>query len=195
MKMLTLAFPLILLLSGCSDSHAPKEAFVYVIDYSGSTESMRRGQVSTVVAELETAPLDSLVTVLRMGSSTEEIYSGKLDDTGVDSITETMIHDTAHSDPKKGTNFAKMAEALKATCDRYASYSLAIRVLTDGADDFKWDPTSRKAYLSAAKTVATRSNLRGISFIGVQPPYREDVRNAFSVAGEKLTIPTPGAGE
>jgi len=100
-------------LIGCGPDHSgPAPTYVYVVDYSGLTAAVRKQQLGQMLAELESAPDDTNVVIYRMGSETEEVFSGPLGDAGTDALVGTLKRDLMSSDSVKGTNFAKMASAL-----------------------------------------------------------------------------------
>ena len=165
---------------GTSVSHA------YVIDYSASAADQRQRQLGVIAAELESADPDTSVTVFRMGAETDEAFSGSLSGTSVDSLIGSLQKETARPDPRKGTSFAKMAEALCAYLQRQTGV-VRVEVLTDGGND-ALDPESLRRYTQAVMAVASSPHLESISFIGVRPGLREALRRDWIRAGKKLKI-------
>jgi hypothetical protein len=180
---------LLLLLGGCASElpgHGP--TYVFVIDYSKSTDDIRRQEVGVMLAELEDAPRDSTIIVFRMGYTTEEIYAGPLGDTGIDTLTSTVMREVSKSDPTPGTNFAEMAKALEAFGLSGRSDCYNLRILTDGANDFTDSKANVMEYGEAAAKVAENPHLSSLIFYGVKPGYREALRSIWGKAGSRLRI-------
>ena len=140
-----------------------------------------------MLAELESAPDDTNVVIYRMGSETEEVFSGPLGDAGTDSLIGTIKRDLMSSDSVKGTNFAKMANALLAFSKGFKGQSYKLRIMTDGGNDFT-DAASLRSYREAASQISSDKRLSSLDFYGVQPQFRQDIRSTFISAGSKLQI-------
>jgi hypothetical protein len=178
----------ILLLSGCgSKTSGPPLTYLYVIDYSKSTSAFRKQEVGQMLAELEAAPDNSNVVIYRMGFETEEIFSGQLGDAGTDSLIGTLNRDVVTSDPKNGTNFAKMTDALLSFSREFKGDHYKVRIMTDGANDFS-DLKNLKTYHANASLLALDSRISSLRFYGVEPAFRHDIRRAFGAAGCRLQI-------
>lgn len=175
-------------LIGCGPDHSgPAPTYVYVVDYSGSTAAGRKQQLGQMLAELESAPDDTNVVIYRMGSETEEVFSGPLGDAGTDALVGTLKRDLMGSDSVKGTNFAKMANALLAFSKRFKAESYRLRIMTDGGNYFT-DAASLHSYHEAASLLSSDKHLSSVVFYGVQPQFRRGIRDAFGNAGQKLQL-------
>jgi hypothetical protein len=175
-------------MAGCGTrvaGHPP--TLVYVIDYSESTATIRREQLGQMFAELESMADDDNVVIYRMGSETEEVFTGQLGDAGVDGIMETVKSDLVHSDPKRGTDFSRMALTLLAFSQTFSGKEYRLRIMTDGGND-ALDAESIQAYHRAANLLTQDKRLASVVFYGVRPPYRRAVRTAFGAAGGRLQL-------
>ena len=167
-------------------------AYAFVVDYSKSTEKSRRSELGLMVHELDEAPPGASVVVYRMGSKTQEIFSGVVGPETEDQIIQAAMLDLRESDPKTGTDFADMADALAHFCDGHPGQQLRLRVLTDGGNDFAGDAHRLHDYRAAANCISANRNLDSLVFQGVDPGYREAIRKVFGKAGSKLEIRTQG---
>ena len=175
-------------LMGCGHAKSgPTPTYVYVIDYSGSTAATRKQQLGLMFAELESAPEETNVVIYRMGSDTQEIFSGPLGDSGTDTLIGPLKRDVLTSDAVRGTIFAKMTTALVAFSKTFTGTSYKLRVLTDGGNDYL-DAQSLKAYREGAITISRDKRMSSIIFYGVQPEFRQQIRTAFGSTGPKLQI-------
>ena len=169
-------------------ANLPKSTLIIVDDYSASTESNRQRELGQIAVELEAAQPNTSVVLFRMGSTTEEIFAGLLDETSTETVVKTVKDETTRSDPKKGTNFAVMAEAVANYVDSCKADRIQVQILTDGGDDFKSDPANSRRYHKAADRICSDSRVASITFIGVQTGFREDLRSVWSKAGAKLRL-------
>lgn len=190
MALATLGLAALMLLSWGASRQSQNQdvAYVFVIDFSGSTQGFRRTELGLMLQDLDAAPQGASVVVYRMGSKTQEIFSGHVGEETADEIIQTAMRDLEASDPKAGTNFADMANGVATFCRLHPQQKLHIQVLTDGGDDFANDPKSVHMYREAAKSIASSKNLDSLIFQGVAPGYREGIRQAFASAGQKLQI-------
>jgi len=173
---------------GCGPDHpGPAPTYVFVIDYSASTEANRKQQLGQMITELESVPDDTNVVIYRMGSETEEVFAGSLSDAGTDAVVGVLKRTLLTSDSVKGTNFAKMAAALANFARRFKGQTYKIRVMTDGGNDFK-DANSLRAYRQAAMMVSMDRRLSSLVFCGIQPEFRQTIRSVFAAASDRLEI-------
>lgn len=93
----------------------PKTELLLVADYSGSTEQARVQQQAVFISTIESADPNADFCLFRMGFTTDEVMSGSLDGTPEDAIISKLKQSTDASDRRRGTNFAKMAQALAAS--------------------------------------------------------------------------------
>jgi hypothetical protein len=185
-----LALPILAAVSwaACCGERAPAYECLYVVDYSASTERERARQFGAILSDLESAPEGTEVRAYRMGSSTQEFYSGTIGDEGADPVAVALRQEALGSDPAKGTDFAEMAEAVAGFCRSFKGKELRVRVLTDGGDDYATDRKVRERYRKAAAEICADGRVSSIIFYGVRPRYRQDVRAAFSKAGNRLRV-------
>lgn len=184
-----LAALMIFFAAGCG-SPGESLTYVYVVDYSGSTAGSRQQQLGVMLAELEGVPENTWVVVYRMGSDTQEVYSGPIGDTGLDSLTSMLTRDVALTDPVGGTDFAAMSEALVEFGNRFRGSQYHVRILTDGANDFAMDETNAKAYNAAAAKVAADERLTSLIFYGIEPGFRESLRATWGASSAPIEILT-----
>lgn len=187
---------ILFLIGGCSSTKTPsgsKTEYGFVLDWSASTANTRKKQIAQIFAELDQADPSANVRLYRMASMTQEIFSGKASDIGVDAVMKRADELSTKSDGNLGTDFAEMAEALERFERESDASNLKLRVLTDGQDDYANDPAHRAAYRSAATKVTSDPRLDSLVFEGVQPGFREPLREVFKNAGSKLQI--LGVGE
>ena len=177
----------LVLVAGCSGPEGESE-YIYVIDRSDSTGGTRQNQIDSVVVELDSVPLGTHLTIYRMGSTTEEVYSDDLNDTGIEALKNTLMNDAKASDPVKGTNFNLMTQAVARRVASSKAKEIHIRLLTDGADDFTGDPKNQAAYEKAAKEVCSDKRVRSIVFAGVKPGFREAIRRNWGNSASPLQI-------
>lgn len=170
-------------------SVAPESELILVKDYSGSSAQASKHQDAEVVLALDNAPPHTHLDLFRMGATTEEIFSGSLDDASTESITKTLKQETDLADDRKGTNFAKMAEAVSKAAASSRAKVVRVEIFTDGGDDFL-DPGSVARYRKAASAICKDQRLAPVIFSGVRPEYREAIRTAWKDAGNKLQILT-----
>ena len=174
--------------AGCGSPNAHPPTYVFVVDYSASTADIRRKELGAMLSELETVSDGATIVVYRMGFDTQEIYSGPIDDTAIDTVTTTLERDTTKSDPTLGTDFAKMAEALEAFTKRFNGYTCLVRVLTDGGNDFSGDQSNMKTYRQAAGAVCADKRIASLTFFGIKPGFREELRSVWGSAGSRLEV-------
>lgn len=184
---LLLSLPL-LLSGGCGPKGGAPILYAYVIDYSGSTAALREREIGAVLAGVEEAPEGSWATAYRMGRTTDEIFDGPVDESAEDALASAAKKAAGTSDPREGTSFRRMAEALAALTRRANGRRLRVLVLTDGGDDFASDPSEARGYRAAAGELARCPELESLEFWGVEPGSREAIRAAFGAAGPKLRI-------
>lgn len=164
-------------LAGCSGQPEGQIEYIYVLDRSASTGDTRQQQHDGLTAELDEIPLGSRIAILRMGSSTEEVYSDILTDSGIDAVIDALENDAKSSDPVRGTNFARMAEAVLGQVSASRAKEIHLRFLTDGADDFIGDPQNQSEYAKAAEAVCSDPRVKSMVFVGVKAGFREGVRS------------------
>jgi len=152
--------------------------YVYVIDWSGSTAAVRRKQVGLMVQELESVPENAEVVIYRMGSETQEVFSGPLGDEGVDALVHTLKKDLLVTDAVEGTNFCKMAEALSGFSRRFKGTNYKLWIMTDGGNDAT-DAASMRRLRREAEIITGDKRLSSITFYGVLPKYRRSIRQLF----------------
>lgn len=180
--------------SAPSPSRTAATAYVYVVDWSGSTAPVRRRLLGAALAEQESLPAGARVVVYRMGSSTQEVYDGVLVGGGTDAVAAALARDALPSDAKGGTDFPRMAQALAAFSRSFAGRRLLVRVLTDGGDDRAGDRKAQETYRRAASALCADRRLADLAFVGVGPGFREAIRRAFGKAGARLRVLGPSEG-
>ncbi len=186
--MLALVFAVLAVCLLARSATAPKTALFIVVDFSGSTESERKQQQAVVATEVEAAPPNSELTLFRMGYTTEELLSGSLDETPVESVVGALKKGTDHSDHHKGTNFANMAEALAGAVGRSKAEHIRIEAITDGGDDFATDQAARERYVKAARQICEDKRVEAVAFIGVESADRSVIRTLWAGAGGRLQV-------
>lgn len=180
--------------SAPSPSGASATAYVYVADWSGSTAPIRRRLLGATLAEIESLPPGTRVMVYRMGSSTQEVYDGGLGESGTDALAAALARDALPSDPKRGTDFPRMTQALATFSRSFTGSRFLVRVLTDGGDDRAGDRKAQAEYRRAASELCADRRLAELAFVGVGPGFREGIRQAFGTAGARLRLLGPGEG-
>lgn len=164
-------------LAGCSGQPEGQIEYIYALDRSISTDGNRQKQIDCLTAELDEIPLGSRIVILRFGSTAEEVYSDILTDSGTDTVIDTLENDAKASDPVRGTNFARMAEAVLRHISSSRAQEIHLRFLTDGADDFIGDPQNQSEYSKSAGAVCSDSRIKSMVFVGVKAGFREGVRS------------------
>lgn len=173
------------------DLNIPETEVDTVVDRSGSTKEIRKREIASVSVQLENAPpRHTYVRLYRMGHSTQEVYSGSLDHAPLESIISTLTATTGSSDPRKGTNFALMAEALARSRSKASASKRRITILTDGGDDYAKDPALAERYRKAVDRICADPGLESVTFRGVKPEFRDPIRLAWGSIGSKLHILT-----
>lgn len=180
---LVLAFAV--LCAGCSRESV---AYVVVFDNSGSARDQQKRFEAEFVVAFESFPPNARVTVLRTGSSTVETDSGEAGERTAESFVSALRRDTAAQDPRGGTDYAAMAEAMGNAAIRSHADRIHFIVFTDGGDDFAGEPNHRRRYESAAGDLGRNGKVASIRFVGVEPGFWEALRRTWSVAGPKLEI-------
>lgn len=168
-------------------ANTPETQLIIVKDYSGSIVGQASQQEALTVLALENAPSHTYLDLFRMGATTEEIFAGSLDDTSPEVIIKTLRQETSRADSRKGTNFAKMAQAVAKAVSASHAAKIQIRIFTDGGNDFL-DKASLESYRKAALMICRDRRLKSVTFTGVKPEYREPIRNIWAACGTKLQI-------
>lgn len=156
------------LLLGCGSADSAATANIFVIDYSGSTDDVRKSYLGHVLMRVETLPIGSPVTILRLGKETQEVFGGQIDETSVDTIATSLKQYAWNSDPMHGTNFLLLKGALEKLAVRYLKQNLCVYIYTDGGND---SPGS-------FETIRPSSHRR-ITFIGVEPQFKSGLESSF----------------
>ena len=174
---------------GCRSG--PKKEFLLVADYSGSTEQARAQQQAVFISTIESADPNADFCLFRMGFSTDEVMSGSLDKTPEDAIIAKLKETMDASDKRRGTNFAKMAQALVGSIANSKANRIDIVVATDGGNDYASDGAAVAAYSGAISTICGDDRMESVTFVGVRPEYRASLRAAWSKAGDRLHLLDP----
>lgn len=188
-RKLLAVFVLACIVSACTPSQGTE--IILVVDVSGSTEASRPLQQAVLTSILESAPPGSDFAVFRMASDSDELMSGSLDATPIEAIVSRLKEGTRHSDSRRGTNFAKMAEALAEHLKLSRANRVEITIATDGGDDFIQDAAMAERRQHAIGMISGDWRVATVTFVGVTPANKSSVRKAWASAGGRVSLIDP----
>ena len=174
-------------LGGCSSctKSQPKELVLLAIDYSGSTESVRK-QLLAKSLELATE-LDASNThfvLYRFASSVQEVYSGVPEDEST--FANELKKAAGGSDPIEGTQYPKLLKELALRASTATDASIKIIIVGDGGNDFAGDPTYDAMISDAASSLQANPKVSYIRLVGVETGSREAWTKLFGGTNSKL---------
>ncbi|HVT13619.1 MAG TPA: hypothetical protein VHE55_15245 [Fimbriimonadaceae bacterium] len=168
----------------------PKCLLIIAVDVSKSTQYTRSQALSTVfdlAMGLDAKRYD--LRIYRFSSKTEEVYTGVPDDE--DQFSIDLANALRPSDPTQGTNYPLMVETIAKVVAESTDGNVKIDVISDGGNDFQ-DAASIKRYRKAATQLDNDPKVSSITFWGVEPGTREQLRNLFADTGTKLHLLNSG---